>query len=152
MAKRIRRAYLKPYLVTTKPKNQGLSKEGMSSLYNNVQNPGHALAFSELASKFAIKNEKQFNTIKRLMEIRVRLLEKNIKNFRIKEQLLWVTLQECKYFKLVLFWNTGPGRYSFISYRQDLISISKPYLSRASAMDAYEHRDIFWLDFIRLST
>jgi hypothetical protein len=148
---RMRRAYLKPFLVTTKPKNAGLNKEGMATLYNNVQTPGHALTFSDLAGVFAFKNEQEFNKIRHLMEVRARMLREHLHhNRQIKQQFIHVVLQQSKYFSLVLFWNTGAGRYYFVKKQFDLISMSKPYVSRASAMDAHTHRDIFWLDFIRI--
>ena len=145
----MRRAYLKPLMA--KPKNTGLNKQGMADLYNHMQDQGHNLAFNALAREFAGQNEKAFRRIQTLMEIRARMSEKNIHNARIKEEFLHVTLQQSKYFKLVMFWGTGAGKYFFVKHRIDMVSISKPYESRASAMDAHSHHDIFWLDFIKLT-
>jgi hypothetical protein len=147
---RMRRAYLKPYSVTRKPNNMGLSKEGMSELYDHMRHiEGHRIEIAD--DVMTILNVgKEWKKIKHLMEARCRMLEKNIHNLHIKEQFIHVVLQRSKYFSLVLFWNTGAGRYYFVKKQFDLISMSKPYVSRASAMDAHTHRDIFWLDFIRI--
>ena len=146
---RMRRAYLKPYMA--KPKNTGLNKEGMASLYNNVQTQGHNLAFSQAARLFALEGQRAFDTIRGLMETRTRMLEQN-KNLQAKEEFLHVVLQQSKHFKLVLFWASGVPKYHFIKHEdfKGLVSVSQPYVSRDSAMDAFEHRDIFWLDFIRI--
>jgi hypothetical protein len=161
MRKRIRRAYLRPYLVTTKPKNAGplaftlMEREDGTKvdvkLNRHVSNPGHELAFSDLAGVFAFKNEQEFNKIRRLMEVRSRMLREHLHhNRQIKDVFVHVVLQRSKHFSLVLFWNTGAGRYYFVKRQFDLVSMSKPYVSRDSAMDAHQHRDIFWLDFVRI--
>lgn len=149
----MRRSYLKSVNVTTKAKNSGLNKEGMSRLYDHMKSvEGHRLEIDNGTMTF-LDLGKEWRRIISLMETRSRMLVENRHHSRtIKERLLWVVLQESKYFKLVLFWNTGAGRYYFIKVQVDLVSMSKPYVSRDSAMDAHQHRDIFWLDFVRIPT
>lgn len=151
---RMRKAYLRPWNVTTKPKNAGLHKEGMGKLYDHVLKPTHAAAFNDMARLFAIRNERAWNKVKHLLLVRTRMIEQNLHNqLRAKDEFYHITLQNSKQFKLVLFWSSGMSEYHFVKYEdiKGLISISQPYLSRKAAMDAYlVHRDIFWLDFIRI--
>ncbi len=142
---RMRRAYVNP------PKGRIYNSSLIPNLQGRVLAPTHVDPFSELSHFFALNNEQTFNKIRHLMEVRAKMRVENLHHNRhIKDVYLSVVLQESKYFKLVLFWNTGAGKYFFIRHKTDLVSISKPYESRASAMDAHSHRDIFWLDFIRI--
>lgn len=147
-----RRAYLKP--LTGKPRHTGIHQQATSELYNNhtnAYNPNHAMAFNTNAVEFAQAFCREFQAVQVKMEQRVNLLFNKLNNhIHIKEKLFNVTLQQSKQFKLVLFWVSGQDTYYFIRYSgtRSLVSVSKPYTGRETAMSAYDSNDIYWLDFI----
>ncbi len=143
---RMRRAYL------DKKPGRVFNSALMQHMNGKVIHPAQIDPFNDLSRLFSFQNEAVFNKIKQKMEKSMQGYFEALHNRRIKEEYLHVVLQKSKHFKLVLFWASGVPKYHFIKHEdfKGLISVSQPYVSRDSAMDAFEHRDIFWLDFIRI--